>query len=104
MAQQSQDRTNNYIRDISSYFTIRRRTIGAEPSFVINTIHISLPDELIHHPTIERLTLLTIDMLLIGNDILSYNVEFGPPKRTHILLSNTNMVALGRAAAMKATI
>ncbi|RDW85332.1 terpenoid synthase [Coleophoma cylindrospora] len=79
VVQQSQDRTSNYIRDISSYFTIRRKTIGAEPSFVINTIHTNVPDELINHPTIERLALLSIDMILIGNDLVSYNIELRAP-------------------------
>ncbi len=75
VVQQSLDRTLGQIRDIESYFAVRRRTIGAEPSFVINTIHQNLPDHVLGHRVIERLVGLCTDMLLIGNDLVSFNVE-----------------------------
>jgi len=75
VVQQSFDRTHNHIRSIQSYFLIRRETIGAKPSFAINASHYELPDEVLNHPAIEHLNLLCIDMLIVGNDLCSYNVE-----------------------------
>ncbi|KAJ7112783.1 terpenoid synthase [Mycena crocata] len=48
VVQQAEDRTEHHIRGIDEYFEVRRDTIGAKPS---------------------------IDMLIIGNDLCSYNVE-----------------------------
>jgi Delta6-protoilludene synthase len=73
--QQSFDRTHSHIRDIASYFDVRRDTIGAKPSFAINEVHFNLPDHVIEHPIIKSLTASCIDMLIIGNDLCSYNVE-----------------------------
>lgn len=76
MVQQSRDRTYDHVRDIKSYFEIRRETIGAKPSFVINQIC----DDIVHVPTsssvIKALEEYCIDMLIIGNDLCSYNVEY----------------------------
>lgn len=75
VVQQAEDRTHNYIRDIQSYFDVRRDTIGAKPSFAINEIHLNIADEVMEDPIIKSLTLTSIDMLIIGNDLCSYNVE-----------------------------
>lgn len=73
--QQSLDRSKGSLRGIHSYFEIRRETIGAKPSFAINQIRLDLPDHVIGSPIITRLVTLCIEMLIIGNDICSYNVE-----------------------------
>lgn len=75
VVQQSADRDQHYIRDIDSYFMVRRNTIGAKPSFAINEIHMNLPPYVHKHPIMKSLTALCIDMLCIGNDLVSYNVE-----------------------------
>lgn len=75
VVQQSEDRDNNYIRDIESYFVVRRDTIGAKPSFAINEVHMNLPDYVLEHPIFKSLTASCIDMLCIGNDLVSWNVE-----------------------------
>jgi hypothetical protein len=75
VVQQAEDRAHNRIRGIQSYFYVRRNTIGAKPSFAINEVHMNLPDKVLHDPAVERLTAAAIDMLIIGNDLCSYNVE-----------------------------
>ncbi|KAJ3514441.1 hypothetical protein NLJ89_g2384 [Agrocybe chaxingu] len=75
VVQQSADRDKHLIRDIDSYFEVRRDTIGAKPSFAINEVHMNLPDYVMEHPVIKNLTAYCIDMLCIGNDLCSYNVE-----------------------------
>ena len=75
VVQQAMDRSLGYIRDVDSYFELRRETIGAWPSFAINEIRMNIPAHVMDHPVIQKLTVLCIDMLIIGNDLCSYNVE-----------------------------
>ncbi|KAK7451208.1 hypothetical protein VKT23_012544 [Stygiomarasmius scandens] len=87
VVQQAEDRTSGHIRDVESYFEVRRDTIGAKPSFAINEIHMNIPDEVIAHPTIVNLSILAIDMLIIGNDLCSYNVEQSRGDHGHNLVT-----------------
>ncbi len=73
--QQSYDRDHDCQRDLQSYLALRRYTIGAEPSFVLNAMHMDLPDHVVAHPALRRLEHLATDMIIIGNDIVSYDRE-----------------------------
>jgi len=73
--QQAEDRRQNHIRTLDSYLDVRRDTIGAKPSFAILELDMDLPDDVFNHPTLENLRTWVIDMLCIGNDICSYNIE-----------------------------
>jgi len=75
VVQQSQDRDQGFQRDLQSYLGLRRFTIGAEPSFALNAIEMDFPDEIIEHPTIKRLEGLTTDMIIVWNDIVSFDRE-----------------------------
>lgn len=75
VVQQAQDRDHCRIRDISSYFALRRNTIGAIPSLDILTVEMDLPELVFEDPSIAKLKELCVDMILIGNDLYSYNVE-----------------------------
>nr|UPX76568.1 putative 1,11 carbon cyclization sesquiterpene synthase 255 [Hypholoma fasciculare] len=75
VVQEAIDRNENYVRDIDSYFVVRRDTIGAKPSFAICELYLNLPDSVMAHPVIEKLTELCIDLIIIGNDLCSYKVE-----------------------------
>jgi len=75
VVQQAEDRTKHHIRTFDSYLEVRRDTIGAKPSFAILELDMDLPDEVFNHPTLENLRMWVIDMLCIGNDICSYNIE-----------------------------
>jgi len=75
VVQQSRDRGNHCIRDIKSYFPLRRDTIGTLPSFAVIELHFNIPDHVMNHPTIQRMTDLCTDMVSIGNDLYSYNKE-----------------------------
>lgn len=76
VVQQAEDRDDKHVRSIQGYFDVRRNTIGARPSFAILEIDMDLPDEVFYDPTIVKLTALCIDMLILGNDMVSYNVEY----------------------------
>lgn len=76
MVQQAADRTHKYIRTIQEYLEVRRDTIGAKPSFAILELDMNLPDEAIHHPVIEELSILSIDMILLGNVGCTHSAGF----------------------------
>ncbi|KUJ12619.1 terpenoid synthase [Mollisia scopiformis] len=88
-AQQAEDRcrSKKVICDIATYLTVRRRTIGARPSFNIIEIDMDLPDEVVGHPTIRELELLATDLTIIANDILSYNKEQASGDDEHNLIT-----------------
>jgi len=64
---QAADRTHKYIRTVDEYLEIRRDTIGAKPSFAILETGLNLPDEAVRHPIIDELSIVAIDMILLGN-------------------------------------
>ncbi|KAJ7443637.1 hypothetical protein B0H11DRAFT_2250554 [Mycena galericulata] len=74
-AKKPKPKPGHHYRDVNSYFEVRRETIGAKPSFAICEIHMNIPDEVMTHPVIAKLSILCIDALIIGNDLCSYNVE-----------------------------
>jgi Delta6-protoilludene synthase len=72
---QAHDREAHCIRDVASYFVLRRQTIGAIPSLDLLTLEMDLDDEVVEHPVLAKLLELCVDMILIGNDLYSYNIE-----------------------------
>ncbi|KAF8870958.1 terpenoid synthase [Infundibulicybe gibba] len=75
VVQEAEDRAHNHIRDIEGYFNLRRDTIGMIPCFAICAIHMDLPDYVLAHPAIQKFTLACTDVVIIGNDLYSYNME-----------------------------
>ena len=67
MVQEAADRIQKHIRNIQEYLEVRRDTSGAKPCFAVLELDMNLPDEAIHHPVIEELYILSIDMILLGN-------------------------------------
>ncbi|KAK0670689.1 isoprenoid synthase domain-containing protein [Cercophora samala] len=95
VVQQSFDRSQGCQRDIQSYLALRRFTIGAEPSFVLNAMHMDLPDHVFAHPTLRRLEHLATDMIIIGNDIVSYNREQSQPGQGEHNIVSAAMATFG---------
>lgn len=76
VVQQSCDRGDHRrVRDIQSYFDLRRETIGTLPSFALMELHMNIPDHVMSHPAVQRMTDLCTDMVSMGNDLFSYNAE-----------------------------
>ncbi|KAG5720012.1 Pentalenene synthase [Termitomyces sp. T112] len=75
VVQETIDRAENHIRSIDDYFLVRRHTIGAMPSFVLLHFELELPEEVFEDPVIQRLENASIDMIILFNDICSYNIE-----------------------------
>ncbi|KAL7282972.1 terpenoid synthase [Trametes coccinea BRFM310] len=75
VVEQATDRAIGRMHDVDSYLHMRRENIGAKPSFAILELDMDLPDEVFFHPMLVDLSTWAIDMLILGNDICSYNVE-----------------------------
>ncbi|KAG1801186.1 terpenoid synthase [Suillus variegatus] len=75
VVQQAIDRSGHHIHDIESYFDVRRRTIGARPAFALLELGFDIPDEIVSHPAIENVAFASTDMIILANDIVSYNLE-----------------------------
>lgn len=64
---QAADRDTKRVRNIQSYLGVRRRTIGALPSFAIMESGMSIPDAVMNLPVVMELTNVVTEMLCIGN-------------------------------------
>ena len=67
VCQQAEDRDVGHVRSISDYMDLRRRTIGAKPSFDLLLLPLELPDHILDHPVITELMFLAIDMIILAN-------------------------------------
>jgi len=75
VVQEAADRSHKLIRSVQEYFEVRRDTVGARPCFALLELDKNLPDEAVRHPVVEEMTTLAVDMIMLCNDIVSYNVE-----------------------------
>ncbi|EJD00099.1 terpenoid synthase [Fomitiporia mediterranea MF3/22] len=75
VVQQAADRDNDEYYSIASYLEFRRENIGAKPAFVPMELHLDLPDEVFYHPVITELSQYVTDMVILDNDMNSYNKE-----------------------------
>ena len=67
VVQQAQDRYEDHVRTVDEYFSVRRDTIGAKPSFAILELDLNLPQEVLDHPVIKEMEILSTDMIILGN-------------------------------------
>lgn len=66
-AEQAADRDRSHIRDVNSYFELRRKTIGVLSSFNMLEMDTEIPDEVLEHPVIVELLDLAVDLTIIAN-------------------------------------
>ncbi|KAJ7238782.1 putative terpene cyclase [Mycena haematopus] len=75
VVEEAQDRTEHYIAGIDQFFDLRRNTCGVKPTFAMIEIKMDIPDEVMQNEHIAALILGGVDMVIIVNDLCSYNVE-----------------------------
>ncbi len=75
VVQQADDRGKHIIRTLDDYFALRRETVGAKPSYIINEINLNLPDDVLLEENMQILIETATDMIIIANDLFSWNVE-----------------------------
>lgn len=66
-AEQAADRDKSLIRDVTSYFELRRKTIGVLSSFDMLLMNTEIPDEVFEQPVIIKLLSLAVDLTIIAN-------------------------------------
>ncbi|KAL6855611.1 hypothetical protein ACO1O0_006763 [Amphichorda felina] len=75
VVQQAQHRSESCIPDIEDFLAVRRYTCGAQPTVALYEIHSDIPDIIRDNPVIRELETLAVDLVVIANDVLSYNKE-----------------------------
>ncbi|EJC98835.1 terpenoid synthase [Fomitiporia mediterranea MF3/22] len=75
VVQQAADRDNDKQHSIESYLRNRHENIGTRPSYAVIEFNLHLPDEVIYHPIIVELSENITELILIDNDLASYNKE-----------------------------
>ncbi|KAG1779591.1 terpenoid synthase [Suillus placidus] len=69
------DREQGRRRSIDDFLQLRRKTIGAKPCFSISEMGMDFPDEVFYHPVIVDLADCIAELIIIDNDMMSYNKE-----------------------------
>ncbi|KAF8650701.1 hypothetical protein AX16_005074 [Volvariella volvacea WC 439] len=91
IATRAADRDQQRSRTIEEYLHVRRKTIGVRPSlFLLEVWDMSdadLPTEFVNNPTVEGLINLATDMVILDNDMLSYNIEQARGDDAHNILT-----------------
>ncbi|KZV73684.1 terpenoid synthase [Peniophora sp. CONT] len=88
VVQEAEDRQNDYIRTVDEYLVVRRDTSGVKPCFAIIELGLSLPQEVVDHPVIKEMEILGTDMILLFNDIASYNIEQARDDDSHSIATS----------------
>jgi hypothetical protein len=65
--QQAIDRSGHHIRDTQSYFDLRRKSVGANPALILLELDLDIPDEVISHPTLEDMAVISLNMIILAN-------------------------------------
>ncbi|KAJ7618108.1 isoprenoid synthase domain-containing protein [Mycena polygramma] len=73
--EEAEHRDAGAILSISNYLDTRVANIGAYPCFVPGELHVHLPDDVVNHPSIVELKRLAAHLLILNNDLVSYNKE-----------------------------
>ncbi|KAJ3563357.1 hypothetical protein NP233_g8992 [Leucocoprinus birnbaumii] len=87
VVQQAADRDDDTFRTIETYLHNRRQNIGARPSFAPMELDLDLPDHVFYHPVILELSEYITDLIILGNDICSYNKEQAVGDDRHNILT-----------------
>lgn len=72
---QAEDRDSQRIHTTDTYFECRRHNSGVVLCFLVGELHLALPDKAYHHPILAELRWLATDLVLLDNDLASYNKE-----------------------------
>ncbi|THH12036.1 hypothetical protein EW146_g7845 [Bondarzewia mesenterica] len=65
---EAKDRCIQNIRNIESYLSVRRCTVGVMPCLVLLELKDALDESIAEHPAIIRLEEITVDMMILEND------------------------------------
>ncbi|EIW79743.1 terpenoid synthase [Coniophora puteana RWD-64-598 SS2] len=84
---QAADRDANVCRNIHEYLLVRRETVGVRVAFTPAEAPLSIPDDIFFHPSLQALSDCVIELVIIDNDIVSYNREQTTGDENHNLIT-----------------
>ncbi|KAI0675470.1 terpenoid synthase [Trametes maxima] len=73
--EETRDRDQCRVRTIEEHLAFRRYTIGVELCYAMFEIEIDLPDVIYQHPLVRALRDAVVDIVLLDNDMCSYQKE-----------------------------
>ncbi|KAH7926244.1 terpenoid synthase [Leucogyrophana mollusca] len=81
------DRDAGICRTIEDYLAVRRGTVATRPSFMPLELPLEIPDEVYFHPVVTKLIDYISELIIIDNDIASYNREQSTGDENHNLIT-----------------
>ncbi|KZT33897.1 putative terpene cyclase [Sistotremastrum suecicum HHB10207 ss-3] len=84
---QAQDRELQTLHTLESFLPLRRMTVGLVPCLDFLQLEMDIPDELVEHQSILELVECANDLIVLENDICSYNVEQARSDSSHNILT-----------------
>ncbi|KAG2346537.1 terpenoid synthase [Suillus weaverae] len=98
---EARDREHSHCRSVDDYLKLRRDTCGAKSAFAIYEMGMEFPDEVFYHPIIAELVECIVELILIDNDMASYNREQSTGDENHNLITAIMLeLGLDRSGAM----
>ncbi|KAG2065292.1 terpenoid synthase [Suillus decipiens] len=95
------DREHNHCRSVDDYLKLRRDTCGAKSAFMIYEMGVEFPDEIFYEPIVAELVQCIVELILIDNDMASYNREQATGDENHNLITAIMLeLGLDRSGAM----
>ncbi|KAG1722252.1 terpenoid synthase [Suillus lakei] len=95
------DRDEAHYRSIDDYIKLRRDTCATKPAIAVYEMGMDLPDEVFYHPVIVELAECIAELMLIDNDMISYNREQATGNENHNLITTVMLeIGLDRSGAM----
>lgn len=82
---QAADRDCDAEHTVQTYLAQRRDNIGSYPSYAVLELALDIPDDVFYHPAMNELSLYATEMLIIDNDLVSYNREQASGDTNNIL-------------------
>ncbi|KAH7303422.1 isoprenoid synthase domain-containing protein [Stachybotrys elegans] len=75
VVKQAQYRSKSIVLDLDAFLMVWHHTSGAPSTIALYEMDSDIPDEVRQHPVIVELETLAVDIIVIANDVLSYNKE-----------------------------
>ncbi|KAK0215213.1 terpenoid synthase [Armillaria nabsnona] len=87
LVQEAEDRHRRRIRDVEDYFDNRRLNIGIYMVHAMVELSYDMPDEVFNHPTVVALRGMGRDLMILDNDLASYNKEQAFEERPYNIIT-----------------
>ncbi|KAK2783806.1 hypothetical protein FQN52_009453 [Onygenales sp. PD_12] len=93
---EGQQQLNN--SSIEDYIKIRSESLGARPFFPLieYSQFLDLPDEIFEHPAIKEIEAVAVEILVLHNDLLSYQKEYSTSPTPPTPPTSPNIITLYR--------